>query len=150
VHTDAGFGFSVLVPDGWQRLALTGSETGCFYAPDAADLLSGLAIEPRDLGTAVRASDLAALRHGLRSGLSSLTDARLETFEADAVAELLTLEARYTFVEDGSRRKRWVRLLYQRSTQLRLVAQAATEEAFAYWEPMFFEAMRTVHFGTYI
>jgi hypothetical protein len=40
-----------------------------------------------------------------------------------------------------------VRLLYRGSTQLRLVAQAASVETFAYWEPMFFEAMRTVHFG---
>ena len=29
----------------------------------------------------------------------------------------------------------------------RLIAQGASIDSFGYWEPMFFEAMRTVHFG---
>ena len=70
--------------------------------------------------------------------------------EADTVGDLVTLEARATYVEDGHLRKRWVRLLYRHSTQLRLIAQAASVEAFDYWEPMFFEAMRTVRFGTFV
>jgi hypothetical protein len=40
-----------------------------------------------------------------------------------------------------------VRLLYQGRTQVRLVAQAASVDGYAYWEPMFYEAMRTVRFG---
>ena len=44
-------------------------------------------------------------------------------------------------------RKRWVRLLYQGRTQLRLVAEGSSVERFAYWEPMFFTAFRTVKFG---
>jgi hypothetical protein len=47
-------------------------------------------------------------------------------------------------------RTRWVRLLYQGRTQVRLVAQGASAHVFGYWEPMFFEAMRTVHFGDQI
>jgi hypothetical protein len=38
-------------------------------------------------------------------------------------------------------------LLYHGRTQVRLIAQGASAALFAYWEPMFFEAMRTVHFG---
>ena len=87
------------------------------------------------------------MRRGLLSGLRALNECRIEHEEAEAVAELLTLEARVTFRERDNTCKRWVRLLYQRHTQLRLIAQASSVEAFAYWEPMFFEAMRTVHFG---
>jgi hypothetical protein len=64
------------------------------------------------------------------------------------VGALLTLEARFTFVDGDSVRKRWLRLLYQGRAQVRLIAQASTPALFEFWEPMFFEAMRTIHFGT--
>ena len=60
---------------------------------------------------------------------------------------MLTLEAVYAFRDGEAVRKRWVRLLYQGRTQVRLVAQAASVDGYAYWEPMFYEAMRTVRFG---
>ena len=124
VHHDQRFGFSVLVPDGWQRLALEGSDSGVFYAPDAADALTGLAIDATDLGVRVHARDLQTLRRGFLKGLSTLAEARIEREESEAVGDLLTLEALLTF----SGGKRWVRLLYQGRTQLRLIAQAASVE----------------------
>ena len=147
VHHDPAFDYTLLVPDGWQRLALSGSPSGVFYAPDPDDLLTGLAIEATRLGTPVRPADRSALRAGLLAGLRTLPSSHVELHTAEAVADLITLEARVTFGEAEAIRKRWVRLLYRGSTQLRLVAQAASVETFAYWEPMFFEAMRTVHFG---
>jgi hypothetical protein len=147
VHHDERFGYSLLVPDGWQRLGLGGSEHGVFYAPDPADLLTGLAVDAERLAVPVRASDLAAVRSGLRAGLRRLPVARITACSAEAVGALLTLEARATFAQAGSRAQRWVRLLYGGSVQVRLVAQAASTEQFAYWEPMFFTAMRSVHFG---
>lgn len=150
VHHDVEFGFSLLVPDGWRRRALEGSPTGVFYAPDEADSATGLAIEAVDLGTRVRPDDLPSLKRGFLDGLRGLSDCRIEYSETEAVGDLLTLEARVLYVEHRIYRKRWVRLLYHNRTQLRLIAQAATVERFAYWEPMFFEAMRTVHFGTFV
>jgi len=147
VHHDEQLGYSLLVPDGWQRLGLAGSEDGVFYAPDPADLLTGLAVDAQHLAGPVRASDLAALRSGLRTGLRRLPAARITDCSAEAIGDLITLEARATSQHDGSVRQRWVRLLYQGTVQLRLIAQAASTERFAYWEPMFFTAMRSVHFG---
>jgi hypothetical protein len=147
VHHDPTFGFSVLVPDGWRRLELSGSHAGVFYVPDESDLLTGIAIEGIDLGTPVDAHDLPALRRGMLAGMRRLPGYRIESREAEAIGELLILEARLTFMDNGSVRKRWVRLLYRSRTQVRLVAQAASIDRFTYWEPMFFEAMRTVRFG---
>ena len=148
VYEDPTFGFSVLVPDGWHRLSLSESSSGVFFAPDDADPLTGLAIEVKRLGTRIRPSDLPTVRRGLLSGLRNLPGYRIEQDEAEAVDQLLTLEARLTFTEDGCTRKRWVRLLYLGRTQVRLIAQGASIELFEYWEPMFFEAMRTIHFGS--
>jgi hypothetical protein len=136
----------LFVPDGWSRLDVLDGE-GVFYAPDAADSLTGLAIEARDLGSAVRASDLPALRRGFLAGLRQLPGCRMETREAEAIGSLTTLEARHTFRDGASVRKRWLRLLYQDRVQVRLIAQAASVDQFAYWEPMFYTAMRSVHFG---
>ncbi|HET6319240.1 MAG TPA: hypothetical protein VFG86_22520 [Chloroflexota bacterium] len=147
VHHDERFGFVVLVPDGWQRLDLQGSASGVFYAPDASDLLTGLAIDAEELPTRVRAKDLATLRSGLLDGLRRLHGFQLEHIEAESISDLLTLEARLTFRDGASARKRWVRLMYQGRTQIRLIAQAASPERFDYWEPMFFQAMRTIRFG---
>jgi hypothetical protein len=147
VHHDPQFHFVLLVPDGWQRLDLLRSSAGIFFAPEPHNLLTGLAIEALDLGTPVRPADLAALREGCFAGVRGLSGCNIEQHEAEAVGDLITIEVRFTFNDGVAVRKRWLRLLYQGQTQVRLVAQAATVDAFAFWEPMFFEAMRTVHFG---
>jgi hypothetical protein len=148
VHRDPAFGFSVLIPDGWHTLAAEGSP-GVVYAPDADDSLTGLAIEARDLGTEVQADDLPALRRGFLRGLRELPGCRMQSCEAEAIGRLVTLEARHTFRDGDAVRKRWVRLLYQGRTQIRIIAQAASVDQFDYWEPMFYTALRTVQFGSF-
>jgi hypothetical protein len=112
------------------------------------NLVTGIAIEATELGTRIGPGDLRSLRRGFLAGLGGLPDCRVEAKQAESVGDLITLEARLTFRDRDTVRKRWTRLLYQGRTQLRLVAQAASVELFDYWEPMFFEAMRTVKFGT--
>jgi hypothetical protein len=146
VHRDLDFGYSLFVPVDWHRLEPE-SGSGVFYAPDVDDLLTGLAIEARNLGTAVKPGDLPTLRNGFVAGLRQLPGCRIESRESEAVGALISLEARHTYRDGAAIRKRWVRLLYQGRTQVRLIAQAASVEKFSYWEPMFFEALRTVHFG---
>ncbi len=146
VHRDPVHRFSLFVPDGWRRLELEGS-VGVMYVPDEDDRLTGLAIEAQDLGTEVRPADLPTLRSGFLAGLRRLPGCHIESREAEAVGQLITLEARLTHRDGDVVRKRWVRLLYQGRAQVRLVAQGATVEAFDRWEPMFYQAMRTVHFG---
>jgi hypothetical protein len=134
------------IPDGWAKLDVQDGQ-GVFYAPEPADLLTGLAVEAQDMGTMVRASDLPAVRRGFLAGLRQLPECRIERREAEAVGSLIRLEARHTYRDGDALRKRWVRLLYQGRVQVRLIAQAASVDQFGYWEPMFYTAMRSVHFA---
>jgi hypothetical protein len=93
VHHDPTFGYALLIPAGWQRLSLSGSGSGVFYAPDANGLITGLAVDAVDLGTPVVASDLATLQRGMLVGLRRLPHCQIESSEADCAGQLLTLES---------------------------------------------------------
>ena len=146
VHRDPERGYSLLLPEGWQRSELADG-TGAFYAPDATDPLTGLEASALDLGTDVQPGDLAVLRRGFLMGLQQLPACEIERQEAETVGRLLTLEARLTFRDGDTTRKRWSRLLYQGRVQVKLAAQGSTVERFEHWEPMFLTAIRTVRFG---
>ena len=146
VHRDPDVGYSLLVPDGWQRMDLPDSGS-TLYQPDPNDPTTGLEVGGQDLGTEVHARDLRAVRRGFLAGLRQLPGCQIEQQEDTAIGPLLTLEARLTYRDGESTRKRWVRLLYQGRTQIRMVAEGSSVERFAYWEPMFFTAFRTVRFG---
>ena len=146
VHRDSDVGFSLLLPDGWHRLDLP-DHGGPLYTPDSGDPTTGLEVSGQDLGTEVQARDLPSIRRGFLNGLRQLPGGQIEQQEATTIGALLTLEARVTYRDGKVTRKRWVRLLYQGHTQIRLLAEGLSPERFAYWEPMFFTAFRTVRFG---
>ena len=146
VHRDPDVGYSLLLPDGWHQFELEAGD-GVFFAPMADDRLTGLEVAGRDLGTDVEPGDLAVIERGFLAGLRQLPGCQIESHEAEAISRLLTLEARLTFRDGDVVRKRWVRQLYQGRVQVRVVAQGATPEAFAHWEPMFTTMMRTIRFG---
>jgi hypothetical protein len=141
-------GYSFLVPEGWQRGEVLGAEgTAVLYTPSVEEAFTSFSAEGRDLGVEVVAGDLADLRRGFLRGLRQLSGARVKLLDATAIGRLVTLEAHQTY-RDGDRvRKRWVRLLYQGTVQVRLIAQAASVDEFDYWLPMFYESMRTFSFG---
>ena len=148
VHREPRFGCSLLIPEGWQRRELVSEHgTGVVYLPDASDETTSFSFEGRDLGIEVGSADLAALKSGFLAGLRKLPGAALEHHEGEAVGRLISMEARLTFRQDAALRKRWTRLLYQGRVQVRLVAQGSTAAEFDYWEPMFFEVMRTFRFA---
>ena len=122
VHRDPSVGYSLLLPDGWQRADLP-DDGGTLYRPDPADPTTGLEIGGSDLGTEVSSRDLPAIRRGFLAGLRQLPRCQIEQQEDTAIGDLLTLEARLTYCQDEATRKRWVRLLYQGSVQVRLVAE---------------------------
>jgi hypothetical protein len=146
VHRDPSVGYSLLLPDGWQRTDLP-EDGGTLYRPDPDDPTTGLELNGHDLGTAVSGRDLPAIRRGFLAGLRQLPGCHVEQQEDAAIGGLLTLEARLTYRQDEVTRKRWVRLLYQGRAQIRLVAEGSSVERFGYWEPMFLTAFRSVRFG---
>ncbi len=141
--------YSVLYPEGWHQLELATEEggQGIIFAPPPGDAATSFSVEARDLGTTVGEEDLPTLRAGFLAGLRRMPKSRIESQEEDAIGRLISLEARQTYREGDTPRKRWVRLLYQGSTQARLIAQGATAEEFDYWLPMFNQMMRTFRFG---
>jgi hypothetical protein len=146
VHRDPNIGYSLLLPDGWQRTDLP-DDGGTLYAPDPNDPTTGLEVNGHDLGTEIHARDLPTVRRGFLAGLRQLPGCTIEQQEDTAIGGLLALEARLTYRHEETIRKRWVRLLYQGRVQIRLLAEGSTVERFSYWEPMFFTAFRTVRFG---
>jgi hypothetical protein len=148
VHREPALGYSFLVPEGWERGEVLGTEgTAVLYAPSVEESFTSFSAEGRDLGVEVVAEDLADLRRGFLRGLRQLPDARVKLLDAAAIGRLVTLEAHQTYREGDLVRKRWVRLLYQGTVQVRLIAQAASVDKFDYWLPMFYESMRTFRFG---
>jgi hypothetical protein len=148
VHREPRYGCSMLIPEGWERRELVSElGSGAVFLPNRSDDLTSFSFEGRDLGLEVQSGDLAALRFGFLAGLRKLPGARIAHHEADAIGRLITMEARLTFREEGSVRKRWTRLLYQGRVQARLVAQGASAAEFDYWEPMFFQTIRTFRFS---
>jgi hypothetical protein len=147
VHREPEHRCSFLYPEGWQTRELQSALGGTVLLPDPDDPHTSFSFEGRDLGTDVRPGDLSALRSGFVAGLRQLPGCRIERREAEALGGLITMEARLTFRDGDQTRKRWVRLAYQGRTQARLVAQGSSPERFDYWEPMFFQAMRTFRFG---
>ena len=148
LHRDRAVGYSFFVPVGWHRMELESEGgSGVIYAPQPDDALTSFSAEGRDLGTTLAAEDLPALRDGFLRGLRRLPRSHIESSEAEAIGHLITMEARHTFRDGNQTRKRWVRLLYQGSLQVRLVAQGESVAQFHYWLPMFYESMRTFQFG---
>jgi hypothetical protein len=148
VYREPTLGYSFLVPDGWQRGELVGAEgTAVLYAPTTPEMFASFSVGGRDLGVEVTSADLPDLRAGFLRGLRKLPGARAKLLDASAIGRLISLEAHQTYRDGQAVRKRWVRLLYQGTIQVRLIAQAATVQEFDYWLPMFYESMRTFQFG---
>jgi hypothetical protein len=148
VHREPALGYSFLVPDGWHRSELVGAEgTAVLYAPSPGESFTSFSVEGRDLGVEIVSTDLSDLRAGFLRGLRKMRRSRVTLLDAQAIGRLITLEAHQTYRDGVAVRKRWVRLLYQGTVQVRLIAQAATVREFDYWLPMFYESMRTFQFG---
>lgn len=152
VHRDLTYRYSLLYTDQWHALELeSDGGKGVILTPDPDDTGTSLSIEARDLGTAVTADDLPTLREGLRRGLGQLRDLTIEHEEDYAIGKLVGLEVQYIYREadaadDAPLRKRWLRLVYQDSTQVRLIAQGDLD-SYTYWLPAFFQAMRSLQFA---
>jgi hypothetical protein len=135
--------YSFFVPIDWQRAEWPDGRAGVIYAPAADDPFTLIAVDLRDLGTEVTVEDLDDLDSGFVAGIEGLPECQIESHERWVAGKLIGLEARYTFADQGVRRKRWVRQFYHETRQITMTAQGATGETFDYWQPMFFEAMMT-------
>jgi hypothetical protein len=136
--------YSFFVPIDWQRVERSDGKQGIIYVPVHEDAHTFFAVQVDDLGTQVTPEDVQDLMVGLLSGINQLTDSQIETHTSSSVGTLVELEAKYTYLEDGLRRKRWIRVLYHETRQVTFIAQGKTEQLYHSWLPMFNEAMMTL------
>lgn len=135
--------YSFYTPMDWHRFAWPDDRQGEIYGPDADDPLTGFAVEVRDLGTEIKSDDLDTLAEGFFKSLEQLPACEVQSRSQRVTGNLLELEAKYTFQEEGETRKYWVRVFYHRTRQIVMAARGATPAKYDYWLPWFFEAMMT-------
>ena len=136
-HRSRRHGFSMVYPETWRVTPL--DNDGAFFESDDG---ASLSVEVTDLGTTVTAADLPALREGFLRGLRGVPEAELLSVEGYDVGFLVGLEAHQRL----GLGRRWVRVLYKDSLQVRLVAQAPTEAAFERWLSCFKPSMTGFRF----
>jgi hypothetical protein len=138
--------YSFFVPIEWHRFSWDEEHEGAIFGPDPEDSKTVFAVDFKDLGTPILAEDLPILAEGFFEQVERLPEIVIELRDQRAVGNQIELEAKYTFVEGGQTRKRWVRVHYQDTRQIAITAQGATPEKYDYWLPWFFEAMMTARF----
>ena len=136
--------FSFYIPTDWQKVAWPDERVGIIYVPTPGDDHTLFAVQVVDIGTKVTADDLPYLSMGFLDGIKQLPNRKIEFKDESVTGSLVQLEAKYTFLEHGQQRKRWVRVLYHETRQITATAQGKTEETYHYWLPMFFETMMTL------
>ncbi|MEZ4668301.1 MAG: hypothetical protein R3E39_10335 [Anaerolineae bacterium] len=136
--------YSFFVPIDWKRTERMDSKEGTIYLPTPDDAHTYFAVQVDDLGMEVTEADIPDLVAGLSEGIHNLAEYQIESQTSSTTGSLNEMEAKYTFVEDGKRRKRWVRVLYHNTRQITFIAQGQTEQIYHYWLPMFNEAMMTL------
>ncbi|HHE72831.1 MAG TPA: hypothetical protein ENL34_11190 [Chloroflexi bacterium] len=142
-HLDVEGGYSLWLPSDWREIPMTEGHHGVIFTPYPDRIDTSFAAEKRILEYPVTEEDIPVLREGFYDGLKALPGVEIESTDETITPTLKVFEARFTFLEDGIRRKRWVRNIFWAEGQLILIAQGATEEEFAYWEGMFYNTMMT-------
>jgi hypothetical protein len=136
--------FSLFIPLDWKQVERTDGRMGIIFLPSENDVHTLYSIDVVDLETEITSDDLPYLSMGFLDGIKNLPDRKIESKDEGVAGKLVKLQAKYTFTEDGETRKRWVRVLYDGTRQITVVAQGKTVETYDYWLPMFFEAMMTI------
>lgn len=142
-HLDREGGFAIWVPSDWREVPMVEGHHGVIFTPQKRGYDTSFSAEKQVLPFKVSDEDLEVLREGFEAGLAALPEVEIESQDETFTKTLKIFEARVTFMEDGVRRKRWVRTAYWGEGQLTLIAQGATVEDFEYYEGMFYNTMMT-------
>lgn len=140
--------YSFFIPGHWHIFEWMDERKGVVYGPDPSDSLTIFAVDMKDLGIAITTSDLPDLAQGFFESIERLLHARIEAHEESTIDGMISLEAKFTFVDNGELRRRWVRVFYLGTRQIAFIAQGATPEKYDYWLPWFYEAMMTANVHT--
>lgn len=142
-YHDKKAGFKVWVPSEWVSTKLKRGHRGMLFSPYADDYNTSLLVEKRNLRYKATENDIPMMLESFHESIKALPGVEIEKTEEDFSASINIFDARFTFEEEGARRKRWVRNIYWGDGQLVMIAQGRTPEDFEYWLPMFYNIMVT-------
>jgi hypothetical protein len=140
-YWDQEAGYAVWLPSDWRQIDMVEGKRGWIFTPYKDHFDTCFVSEKKELKYPVEPKDADILLQGLIDGVNSLPDAVILDTQKDPGKMVVLLDIKFTFTENGPRRKRWVKSMYWGKSNLVLIAQGATEEDFAYWEGMLFNAM---------
>jgi hypothetical protein len=142
-HLDAKAGYAVWLPMGWTEVKMGKGHQGAVFFPEPDVQDTYFSCESFKLRFAVTEEDVPILRDGFNAGLQALPGIGVETQDEAVTPTLIAFDARFTFLEGGVRRKRWVRNIYWGKLQIVFIAQGSEPAEFDYWLPMFYHTMMT-------
>jgi len=142
-YTSPGNTFAIWLPTGWTQFEMEKEHQGVIFSPYPDHFDTSLTAEFHRLKFSVSKDDLPILQEGFEVGIKALPGVEIESLNYIPTATLITLEAKFTFLEGDTRRKRWVRNIYWGNGQLVFIAQGATVKEYEYWLPMFYNTMVT-------
>ena len=140
-------GYAVWIPNNWRKIDMVDGHKGWIFTPYADRFDTCFACEKITLDFQVSTDDLQVLVEGFEEGIKSLPDAVIEEKKYNTGKMAVLLEAKFTFTENGQRRKRWVKSVYWHEANLIMLAQGATVEEYEYWLPMLFNTMNSYELG---
>jgi hypothetical protein len=143
VYVDENGGFAFWLPTGWYQTAMANGHQGVIFSPYPDNVFTGFMAEKYLLPDAVTQADLPALQENFERCIQGLPGVEVESFTYTPTSTLITLEARFTYLDGDVVRKRWVRQVYWNEGLLILIAQGSTVDEFDYWLPMFYNTMVT-------
>jgi len=142
-HWDRDAGYAVWVSHDWRKIDMVEGRNGWIFTPYPDNFDTCFTCEKIKLDYEVTPDDAEILLEGLEEGINNLPDAVIEYRNVDTGKMVIIMEVKFTFMEDGQRRKRWIKNMYWGNANLVLIAQGATEEDYSYWEGMLYNAMMT-------
>jgi hypothetical protein len=146
-YADNEQGFGVWLPKEWRKIDLVDGRIGWIFTPNKDNFDTCFMCEKITLDYATTPEDKDILVEGFEEGIKSLPDVEILETKYQSGKKSIMLEAKFTFTEDGQRRKRWMKSLYWAEGNLVLIAQGENIEEYAYWESMLYSAMTTYELG---
>jgi hypothetical protein len=146
-HVDIDAGYALWLPSDWTKIDMVDGHDGVIFTPYPDDINTCIAAEKRILEDAVTDEDIPVLRQAFHEAVRAMPEVEVEKFDEAMTATLKIFDAVFSYNENGTTRKRWVRNVYWGEAQLIIIAQGATPEEYEHWLPMFFNTLMTAEAG---
>jgi len=144
--TDIQGGFFFWIPAGWKHMKIDDKGNSHFFTPNENRMDTGFLSEKRQLDFKVTKDDVPILKEGFINGINMLPKVQIEQVDETITDQMIGIEAKFSFKEEGQTRVRWMRLIYSGKSLLILSAIGTTLEEYERYKPMFFNIMMSTTF----